>query len=425
MTAAEGRPDIGFVLPNLAGGGAQRVTLTLAGALAARGRRVGLALLRLEGPLTAALPRGVRVRYRRAPDREALRGCRERGVEARPIAGGPLAAAGAWRAMRRRWPGLPSASARARAGSVLDALAVRRYLREERPRLLYAAVQRANAAALAAVALEDAAPPVVVSEHTSVRAYYGPAQRARARVLYPLAAAVVAVSRGAAEETREALGLDAARVRRLPNPVPVAEVRRRAAEPLDCPWFGAGEPPVILSVGRDDADKDHDTLVRAFGEVRRRRPARLVLLGDFPPPSRARLLAAAEAEGAADGLAFAGYDANPYRWMRRAAAFAFSSRAEALPTVLIEALACGAPIASTDTPHGPREILEDGRWGALAPVGDAGALARAILGALGGGEGSAEGRMRRAADFDAERVAAAYEELFCGLTAARPAGAAA
>lgn len=422
--AGDARPYAGFVLPSLAGGGAQRVTLTLAEALAGRGRRIDLVALRLEGPLAAALPRGVRVRYRRA-DADALRACRGRGAEARPIAGGPLEAAGAWLAMRRRWPGLPSASPRARIGSVLDALAVRRYLREERPRLLYAAVQRANAAALAAAGLEAAPPPVVVSEHTSVRAYYGPAQRARARVLYPAAAAVAAVSRGAACEAREALGLDASLVRRLPNPVPVAAIRRLAEEPLDHPWFGAGEPPVVLGVGREDADKDYDTLVRAFAEARRSREARLVLLGDFPPPSRARLLAAAADEGAADGVAFAGYDANPYRWMRRAAAFAFSSRAEALPTVLIEALACGPPIASTDTPHGPREILGGGRWGVLAPVGDAQALARGILEALGGGGAPEADRRRRADDFAADRVAAAYEELFDGLTAARATGAAA
>ena len=110
------------------------------------------------------------------------------------------------------------------------------------------------------------------------------------------------------------------------------------------------------------------------------RPARLVALGEGP--ERPRLEALAAALGVADRVALPGFDPNSYAYMRRARLFVLPSRAEGLPTVLIEAMACGTPVVSTDCRTGPREILEDGRWGTLVPVGDEGALTRAMEAAL-------------------------------------------
>ena len=77
-----------------------------------------------------------------------------------------------------------------------------------------------------------------------------------------------------------------------------------------------------------------------------------------------------------------GFVENPYAYMARAAVFALSSSYEGLPTVLIEALACGCPVVSTDCPSGPREILDEGKYGRLVPVGDDAALAQAICDTL-------------------------------------------
>ena len=77
-------------------------------------------------------------------------------------------------------------------------------------------------------------------------------------------------------------------------------------------------------------------------------------------------------------MALPGFCSNPMAWMARAAVFVLSSRWEGLPGVLLQAMACGVPVVSTDCPHGPREILEDGAWGELVPMADATALAAAM-----------------------------------------------
>ena len=167
------------------------------------------------------------------------------------------------------------------------------------------------------------------------------------------------------------------RVRVVPNPVPHDDVAAMAVAPLDHPWFDEPGVPVILSAGRLVDQKDFSTLIRAFAQVVKSRPARLVILGEGR--ERGALAALARELGVAEGVDLPGFVANPFAWMARARVFAVSSIYEGLSMVLVEAMACGTPVVSTDCPHGPREVLEDGRWGRLVPVGAAGALAAAIL----------------------------------------------
>jgi glycosyltransferase involved in cell wall biosynthesis len=121
-------------------------------------------------------------------------------------------------------------------------------------------------------------------------------------------------------------------------------------------------------------------LLKAFSEVRTVRMCRLVILGEGP--ERSALTDLASSLGISDDVALPGFDENPYRWMRRAAAFVLSSYHEGFPSVLLEAMACGVPVVSTDCPSGPDEILEGGRWGRLVPVEDASAMADAMIGAM-------------------------------------------
>ena len=134
---------------------------------------------------------------------------------------------------------------------------------------------------------------------------------------------------------------------------------------------------MILSAGRLVGQKDFSTLIRAFAEVVKSRPARLVILGEGR--ERDALAALVRELGIGHAVELPGFVANPFAWMARARVFAVSSIYEGLSMVLVEAMACGTPVVSTDCPHGPREVLEDGRWGLLVPVGDAEALATAIL----------------------------------------------
>ncbi len=273
-----------------------------------------------------------------------------------------------------------------------------------------------NIPAIYGAELANRSVPVVVSEHSNVGLGYTGDWLPEARMLYPRADAVVAVSRGVAGEAEQLLGVNAERVHTIYNPIPSAGIWRLAQEEVAHPWFANGQPPVILSVGREGPAKDYPTLVEAFGLARRRVNARLVIMGQLSEPYRAGLTAQARSYGAEADLGFIDFDENPFRYMRRAGLFALSSLWEGLPNVLLEALACGAPVVSTDTPHGPREILEDGKWGKLTPVGDAPALAQAMAETLQGGRPPEAALRGRAAQFSEQRAADAYLELFEKLT---------
>ena len=138
-----------------------------------------------------------------------------------------------------------------------------------------------------------------------------------------------------------------------------------ASEPVDHPWFASGLP-VILAVGRLDAQKNHGLLLRAFSLLPLDLNARLLIVGEGP--CREALTAEIRALGLESTVQLLGEDVNPFRFMARANCFVLSSNHEGLPGVLIEAMACGVPVVSTDCPTGPREPLEDGRWGLLVPL---------------------------------------------------------
>jgi glycosyltransferase involved in cell wall biosynthesis len=164
------------------------------------------------------------------------------------------------------------------------------------------------------------------------------------------------------------------------NPVVRPALKDLVKAPVKHPWFRPGEPPVILAVGRLTVQKDFPTLIRAFAQVRRAHVARLVILGDGE--ERAAIEALTQELGVARDVSLPGFARNPYAYMARAGLFVLSSRWEGLPGVLIEALYCGVPVISTDCPSGPREILKNGQYGLLVPVGNVDKLASAMDTAL-------------------------------------------
>ena len=416
------RPDklhVGFLLTSLNGGGAERNILRLARSLIARGHRADLVVPRFAGDYRAEIPRGMLVRRARIPgtDRKFLCAVRRSGVEVKATVVNPFGAVRAWLVLARRHPGIPVLRGNGLRSIYPYAYVLARYIREVRPHVLVSALEGPNAVAVCAAELTGRAVPAVISVRTNVAAGYAPEWLAAARSLYPLADAVVAVSGGVAESVRRSAGVDAGRVRTIYNPIPAGSIWRLAQEEVTHPWFADGEPPVILSAGRESPQKDHPTLVEAFGLARREVNARLVILGKHSAPYRERLRSLARGHGVEEDLGFVDFDENPFRYMRRAALFALSSRWEGLPTVILEALACGTPVVSTDTPYGPHEIL--GQWGALPRVGDALALALALVATLRGEPPPDEALRARAAEFSPEKAADAYEALFRELVQER------
>lgn len=270
------------------------------------------------------------------------------------------------------------------SGRTLAAVpAVARYLRAARPDALVSALPHVNVAAVLARTLSRTATPTIVTEHSQPGQARRNARTAAVRLahrLVPLAYraadAVVAVSGGVAEELAAATGLDARRIAVIPNAVVSGEMLRRAAAPVGHPWFQDGSTPVIVSCGRLAWPKDFGTLIRAFGLLRRERPARLMILGEGPDrPALERLAAHL---GVAGDVALPGFVDNPFAFMSKAAAFVLASASEGMPTVLIEAMACVTPVIASDCTAGPRDLLEGGRLGRLVPVGDAEALSLAL-----------------------------------------------
>lgn len=304
-----------------------------------------------------------------------------------------------------------------------------RYLRRRPPEVLLSAMDHANLVALWARALARVPTRVCVSVRSTLsqEAAHAPSVAGRwlprlARLFYPQAEAVVAVSQGVADDLTRLIGVGRARILVVPNPVVTPELATLAAEPADHPWFQAGAapdaPPVILAVGRLMPQKDFPTLLRAFAVLAERRDLRLLILGEGP--ERGRLESLAGELGVAERVALPGFQVNPFAYMRRARLLALSSAWEGLPGVLIQAMACGTPVVSTDCPSGPREILVDGRLGPLVPVGDPQALADAIARTLERPP-DPERLRARAADYGIESVTRRYLEVL-GLGASQTAG---
>jgi glycosyltransferase involved in cell wall biosynthesis len=293
------------------------------------------------------------------------------------------------------------------------------YLRRERPDAMLSAMNHANVIVLLARRLAGVRTRVVVSEraHLSLSLANEPSRRARLlpwfmRRTYRWADGVVAVSAGVADDLAQATGLSRASISVIHNPVVTEQMLSLAQAPLDHPWFAPEEPPVILAVGRLAPEKKFDVLLQAFARLRRERRARLLILGEGE--RRSELEALAGALGVADDVALPGFEPNPYAYMRRAGLFVLSSRFEGLPNALIQAMTCGVPVVSTDCPSGPAEILENGRWGRLVPVGDVEALAAAMLATIT--EMQHPDVAGRAADFGADRAVDEYLRVLRGTS---------
>ncbi len=278
---------------------------------------------------------------------------------------------------------LPLVSGSKRRRALAAALPLAAWMRRERPEVLLATSHSTNVAAAFAGRIARVPTRIVLridSQLSRSPALAGTRKQLRrerrARRTFPWADGWIAISEGVADDAARVTGIPRGKIATIHNPVVTPELMRRAAAPVHDPWLDPGGPPVVLGVGRLVPQKDFATLLRAFARVRAQRPARLLVIGEGP--ERAALEELASELGIASDVRFTGRVANAPAYMAGASVFALSSAWEGFGRVLVEALAVGCPVVSTDCPSGPREILEGGAFGPLVPVGDAAALGAAI-----------------------------------------------
>jgi glycosyltransferase involved in cell wall biosynthesis len=318
------------------GGGAERMMVNLSNEIAARGYMVDLVLVTATGPYLGEIMDGVRV------------------VDL-----------GAVSVMRS----IP---------------ALIRYFKQTKPNFIISALSHANLAAIFAHKIARIPARVIISERSVLFAPWMPKVVFKERVVrwlmkffYPFADGIVAISRGVQDDMEKWVALPSGRIKTIYNPVVTKQLSKLAAAAVPHAWLEDNLVPVILGAGRLTTQKDFPTLIKAFAIVRKQRQCRLVILGEGE--LRSELESLVLKLNLNEDVLMPGFIENPFPWMRCADLFVFSSIFEGLGGVLIQAMACGTPVISTDCPSGPSEILEDGKWGRLVPVGDSVALAAAIV----------------------------------------------
>ena len=336
------KAKICFVLPSLAGGGAERVAVDILNALDPSQWDRAIYLFAREGPYLDALDRTIRV--------------------ASPAA---ISRAGRW-------------------------LALRRYLREERPQLIvsflsyFSTVSAARAAGVGArVVFNQGTPTTAFLADRDYRWRHGWHRRVfsmATRIGYRLADAIVTTSKGVADDLVSSFGVPRDRIRIVHNPVDITAIQAAAFEPLEPAHERVWSHPAIVAAGRLADAKNYPLLIEAFSALRRTLPARLFILGQGD--REAQLRAQIGALGLDGDVVLCGFQQNPWKYIARADVFAMSSAYEGFGNVLVEAMACGVPVVATSSP-GSREVVRDGHDGLIVERHEPAPLAEALARVLG------------------------------------------
>jgi glycosyltransferase involved in cell wall biosynthesis len=347
------KKKIALFLPSLIGGGVKRVFVNLANCFSQKGFAVDMLLAQQEGPYLSNISKGINVVDLRSKK------------------------------------------------VIFSFFPLARYLKKEKPDILISAISRVNIMVILAKFFSGSGIDVILTEHDmfSIVQKRIPFLRRIAvklfvKLLYSRAKAVIAVSYGVAKDLDKNAGIPKNKLHVIYNPINISDIERKAQDTAIHPWLQKGFP-VILGVGRLAYQKDFPTLIKAFHKLNKKiENTKLIILGEGI--EREKLEKLIKELGISNDVDMPGFISNPYAYMARAGVFVLSSTYEGLPTVLIEAMACGAPVASTDCPSGPSEILENGKYGKLVPVGNADALAEAIEETLNNPIDSRKLRMRAA-----------------------------
>jgi glycosyltransferase involved in cell wall biosynthesis len=359
---------IALFLSSLRGGGAERVFLNLANEFTNRGFKVDLVLAQKEGPYLDRVSKGIRV-----VDLEAKR-------------------------------------------VLFSLLPLLRYLKKENPDILISSMEHVNITSVLAKLLSHSKTKIIARVANTLsfslkgtKWYKRGVRKYGAMLFYRLADEVVTNSKGSADDLSKTLKIPRSKIKVIYNPTVTTDILEKANEKTNHKWLKNKTCPAILGVGRlFDKQKDFSALIRAFAKLRRTRDAKLIILGEGG--DREKLEELVKVLNLKDDVDMPGFVNNPYAYMAKTDVYVLSSRWEGLPNTLIEAMACGTPVVSTNCPSGPAEILEDGKYGKLVPVEGVDALAEAIQAILDSSLNSNILR-KRASFFSVESAAKKYLEL--------------
>jgi len=353
---------IALFIPDFGGGGAERIMLRLAGFFLKKGYIVDFVVVRKLGPLQYLLPQKANVIVLNS---------------------------------RRTAFSLPK---------------LIKYLRKERPFAILSTLHTANwiAALAKMLSFNDTKSVIRVATYLSRKKHNSVSLDYHLNKLFYLVASriafsIIGISGGVANDLVQNIGLRAKNIRTIYNPAYSDDISLLANESLNHPWFD-DKGIVVVGVGNLTLTKDFNTLLKAFYLVRQKIKAKLIILGEGP--ERENLVKTARQLKLENDVMLPGFVKNPYSYMERASVFVCSSRYEGFANVIVESLAVNTPVVSTDCQSGPREILENGKWGKLVPVGNAELLSNAIIETLR--EEKTIDLRQRAKQFDLEIIGNQY-----------------
>jgi glycosyltransferase involved in cell wall biosynthesis len=329
------RTGIAFFLPNLAGGGAERVMLDIARGLLSKGYKVDLVLCSLDGPYISELPVGINL--------QNLNTTRIRN----------------------------------------SFFKFYKYLKTNPDKPIVVTLQYANLFCLFFKKFLGVKNKIIIRESNAISRKFNKGKwRDRCflkaiKFLYPSADSIIAVSNGIKKDLVKVLNMPPGKITVIPNPVFITSPQISDQGSGSHVRVEPGSPPVVLGVGRLEPQKDFTTLINAFALARKEIECRLIILGEGS--LRERLVDLTERLGIDQFVDFPGFQIDPFSYMRKAKLFVLSSRWEGFPNVLIQALASGCSVVSTDCEYGPAEILDNGEYGHLIPVGDVEEMAKRIV----------------------------------------------
>lgn len=289
-----------------------------------------------------------------------------------------------------------------------------RYLKHKQPDVFISMLNNANIFTLIAHKLSRLSTKIVIVQCNSLYEHKSHAIHIKSFILdlfipclYPHADSIIAISKGVADDLTKKAKIPSELITTIYNPVDFALISKLCKSMPDHPWLKSASQPVVLAVGRLTHQKDFFTLIKAFSHVHKKINAKLIILGEGE--LRPQLETLINKLKLSDSVSMPGFVSNPFAYMKHSSVFVLSSLYEGFGNVLTEAMSCGTPIISTDCPSGPREILENGKWGKLIKIEKEFDMANAIIASLQ--EKSHPNVTKRAAYFNKEKTLDKYYEV--------------